>query len=111
MSWPDEGCSDGATTVPREPLPPELLVLLPRRPQGQGRVGENGSPLCPAQPRFPAHSVWRSLEASKETRKALFDSMGDTQMRGVTFRLLLAWTIEHSKGKIALQKSDKSYKK
>jgi hypothetical protein len=37
--------------------------------------------------------------------------MEDTQMRGVTFRLLLAWTIEHSKGKIALQKSDKSYKK
>ena len=43
-------------------------------------------------------------EASKETRKAFFDSMEDEQMRGVTFRLL-AWTVEHPKGKTALQKS------
>jgi hypothetical protein len=46
-------------------------------------------------------------EASKETRKAFFGSMEDKHMGGVIFRLLLAWTIEHSKGKIALQKADK----
>jgi hypothetical protein len=50
-------------------------------------------------------------EASKETRKKFFDSMEDKQMGGVTFRLLLAWTIEHSKGKIAAQKAGKGYKK
>ena len=46
-------------------------------------------------------------EASKGTRKAFFDGMEDMQMRGVTFRLLLAWAIEHSKCKIALQKLGK----
>merc|ERR1712023_522706 len=50
-------------------------------------------------------------EASKEIRKKFFDSMEDKQMGGVTFRLLLAWTIEHSKGKIAAQKAGKGYKK
>ena len=34
----------------------------------------------------------------------------DKQMGGVTFRLLLAWTIEHSKGKILAQKAGKGYK-
>merc|ERR1711976_1059718 len=48
-------------------------------------------------------------EASKETRKKFFDNMEDKQMGGVTFRLLLAWTIEHSKGKIAAQKAGKGY--
>ena len=44
-------------------------------------------------------------EASKDVRKQFFDSMKDKQMGGVTFRLLLAWTIEHSKGKIALNRA------
>ena len=44
-------------------------------------------------------------EASKDVRKQFFDSMEDKQMGGVTFRLLLAWTIEHSKGKIALNRA------
>ena len=44
--------------------------------------------------------------ATKETRKKFFDSMEDKQMGGVTFRLLLAWTIEHSKGKIFAQKAE-----
>ena len=48
--------------------------------------------------------------ATKETRKKFFDSMEDKQMGGVTFRLLLAWTIEHSKGKILAQKAGKGYK-
>jgi len=50
-------------------------------------------------------------ESSKETRKKFFDSMEDKQMGGVTFRLLLAWTIEHSAGKVAAQKAGKGYKK
>merc|ERR1711982_276096 len=49
--------------------------------------------------------------APPEARKAFFDSMEDKQMGGVTFRLLLAWTVEHSKGKIAAQKAGKGYKK
>ena len=50
-------------------------------------------------------------EASKETRMKLFDGMEGKQMGGVTFHLLLAGTIEHSKGKIATQKAGKGYKK
>jgi len=50
-------------------------------------------------------------DASKEIRKQFFDSMNDAQMGGVTFRTLLAWTVEHAKGKIAAQKAGKGYKK
>jgi len=50
-------------------------------------------------------------DASKEVRKQFFDSMNDAQMGGVTFRTLLAWTVEHTKGKIAAQKAGKGYKK
>jgi len=50
-------------------------------------------------------------DASKEIRKKFFDTMEDKQMGGVTFRMFLAWTMEHSKAKIALQKTGKGYKK
>ena len=50
-------------------------------------------------------------DASKEIRKQFFDSMNDAQMGGVTFRTLLAWTIDHAKGKVAAQKAGKGYKK
>merc|ERR1711862_660612 len=49
--------------------------------------------------------------ASAEFRKAAFESMEDKAMGGVTFRRLVEWTVEHTKGKIADQKSGKGYKK
>lgn len=43
--------------------------------------------------------------------KKFFDGMEDKELGGVLFRVLLAWTVEHSKGKIADQKAGKCYKK
>ena len=50
-------------------------------------------------------------EASKEIREKFFDRMKDKQMGGVTFRMLLAWTVQHSKDKIVAQKAGQGYKK
>merc|ERR1712048_864643 len=50
-------------------------------------------------------------DASAEFRKAAFEKMEDKAMGGVTFRRLVEWTVEHTKGKIADQKAGKGYKK
>ena len=68
----------------------ELDVLLSRAPEVPRTFG-----LAP-------------LEASKEIRKKFFDSMEDKRMGGMTLRMLLAWTVEHFKGKIAAQKTGKA---
>ena len=57
---------------------------------------------------------WRVVVAECEEALGLSlwrHSLEDKQLGGVTFRLLLAWTIEHSKGKILAQKAGKGYKK
>jgi hypothetical protein len=50
-------------------------------------------------------------DASPEFRKAAFDKMEDKLMGGVTFRTLVEWTVDHTRGKIADQKAGKGYKK
>ena len=56
---------------------------------------------------------WRVVGAESEEALGFSlwrHSLEDKQMGSVTFRLLLAWTIEHSKGKILAQKAGKGYK-
>lgn len=49
--------------------------------------------------------------SSTELRTKIFNSMDDNGSGTITFRKFVAWTVEHSKMKIKLQREGKGYKK
>merc|ERR1719350_1442405 len=49
--------------------------------------------------------------SSNELRTIIFNNMDDNKSGTITFRKFVAWTVEHSKMKIKMQREGKGYKK
>lgn len=59
----------------------------------------------------PRHFGLAPMVSSNQLRTRIFNAMDDNSSGTVTFRKFVAWTVEHSKFKIELQRQGKGYKK